>query len=273
MQMDWITIIVLVMAGVTSAVAAVFLTPKRLRKGRIVPIIIFILFFVGLGVLVKQWVSPAIHVWKSQREVEKSLLQVSAYQYISKYDPKAYQQIRDEILDSIKNGESQEQTTARGRKVVAAFVSKYIPRASDEAVIRYMDAVAREIEELANKDPEICYQFLFPERYGTSDIPQNLKPETQRADLAALADVIRTAAEQPQPEPDQEKGGESLKRVMDAFHQTHGDEALLLKDPFAPGIDKGKVCRLIASFYKEVLTLPKEEAGMVLRYMLSARKQ
>ena len=271
MQMDWITIIVLVMAGVVSAVAA-FLTSKRLRKGRIVPIIIFILFFVGLGVLVKQWVSPAIHVWKSQREVEKSLLQVSAYQYISKYDPKAYQQIRDEILDSIKNGESQEQTTARGRKVVAAFVSKYIPRASDEAVIRYMDAVAREIEDLADKDPEICYQFLFPERYGTANIQQNLKPGTQRADLAALADVIRTAAEQPQPEPDQKKGEESLKWVMNAFHQTHGDEALLLRDPFAPGIDKGKVCRLIASFYKEVLNLPKEEPGMVLRYMLSVRQ-
>jgi len=271
MQMDWITIMVLVMAGVISAVAA-FLTPKRLRKGRIVPIIIFILFFVGLGVLVKQWVSPVIHVWKSQREVEKSLLQVSAYQYISKYDPKAYQQIRDEILDSIKNGESQGQTTARGRKVVAAFVSKYIPLASDEAVIRYMDAVAREIEELADKDPEICYQFLFPERYGTADIPQNLKPGTQRADLAALADVIRTAAEQPQPEPDQKKGEESLKWVMNAFHQTHGDEALLLRDPFAPGIDKGKVCRLIASFYKEVLNLPKEERGMVLRYMLSVRQ-
>jgi hypothetical protein len=271
MQMDWITIIVLVMAGASSAVAA-FLTPKRLRKGRIVPISIFILFFVGLGVLVKQWVSPAIHVWKSQRGVEKSLLQVSAYQYISKYDPKAYQQIRDEILDSIKKGEGQELATARGRKVVAALVSKYIALASDEAVIRYMDAVAREIEELASKDPEICYQFLFPERYGTSDIQQSLKPETQRADLAALADVIRTAAEQPQPEPDQKRGEESLKRFMNSFYQAHGDEALLLKDPFAPGIDKGKVCRLIASFYREVLNLPEEEGGTVLRYMLSARK-
>jgi len=269
--MDWIEIVVIVMAGVIPAVAA-YLTSKRLKKGRIVPIVVFILFFVGLGALVKQSVIPAIHVWKSQREIDQSLSQISAYQYIAKYDSKAYQQIRSEILDSIKKGEGQGQATARGRKVVAAFVSKYIPRASDEAVIRYMNAMVQEIEELANKDPEICYRFLFPERYETPDIPQNLKPDTQRADLAALADVIRTATEQPQPEPDQKKSGESLKRVMNAFHQTHGDEALLLKDPFAPGIDKGKVCSLIASFYKEVLNLPKEEGGMVLRYMLSVRK-
>jgi hypothetical protein len=272
MQMDWMTIVFIATAGLISALVA-FLTPKRLRRNGIVPTAIFILLFVSLGALVKQCVSPAIHLWKSQREIDQSLSQISAYQYIAKYDPKAYQQIRDKILDSIKKGESQEQATARGRKVVAVFVSKYIPRASDEAVIRYMNAMVQEIEELASKDPEICYQFLFPERYGTSDIPQNLKPETRRADLAALADVIRTAAEQPQPEPDQKKGEESLKRLMNSFYQAHGDEAFLLKDPFAPGIDKEKVCRLIASFYKEGLNLPKEEAGMVLRYMLSTRKQ
>ena len=268
--MDGMTIVFIVTAGFISALVA-FLTPKRLRKGRIVPIVVFLLFFVGLGVLVKQWAIPAIHVWKSQREIDQSLLQVSAYQYIAQYDPKAYQNIRAEILDSIKKGESQGQATARGRKVVAAFVSKYIPQASDEAVIRYMDAVAQEIEELANRDPEFCYQFLFPKRYGAPDITQHLKPETRRADLVALADVIRTAVEQPQSEPDKNAGAALLKRVLTPFQKVYGAEALLLKDPFASGIDKGKVCRLIASLYKEVLKLTKEESSVLVRYMLSGR--
>ena len=91
-------------------------------------------------------------------------------------------------------------------------------------------------------------------------------------DLAALAEVIRTAAEQPQPVPNAETGDALLKKLMNDFYTSQGDDAFLLQDPFAPGVDKKKVSKLIASLYREALNLPQEESGLLLRHMLSGKK-
>jgi hypothetical protein len=59
---------------------------------------------------------------------------------------------------------------------------------------------------------------------------------------------------------------------MNKFYSSQGDDALLLQDPFAPGVDKKKVSKLIASLYREALNLPQEERGLLLRHMLSGKK-
>ncbi len=269
--MNWINIAAAVTIGFISGAVAYFIAKKYPTK-RILILAIPVLVFIALSALTKFLVIPPLHLWTSQREIEKSLSEISAYGYIAKYDPKAYEEIKQEILNSLKNRESQDKVIERARNIVANIVSRHIPRASDESVVRYVEAMAREIEELAEKNPEACYQFLFPDRYGPADVAKYFKPETQRADLAALAEVIRTAVEQPQPPPDSSVAETSLKKGLNQFAQVHGEDTLLLKNPFAPGIDKGKACSLIASLYKEALKLPEKESSLVLRYMLSTRR-
>ena len=256
--------------GFISGAVAYFIA-KRYPTRRILILAIPVLVFIALSALTKVLVIPPLHLWTSQREIEKSLSQISAYEVIAKYDLKAYEEIRREILKSLKNKESHDVAIGRARKRVAELVPGYIPRASDEAILRYMKAMVKEMEEFAGKNPELCYQFLFPQKYGAVDVTQHLTPETQREDLAALAEVIRTAVEQPQPPPDSSVAETSLKKVLNQFTQVHGEDTLLLKDPFAPGIDKGKACSLIAALYQEVLKLPERESSLVLRYMLSSK--
>jgi len=252
--------------------AVAYSIAKKYPTRRILILAIPALVFIALSALTKFLVIPPLHLWTSQREIQKSLSQISAYEVIAKYDPKAYEQIRHEILNSLKNRESQDEASDRARRRVAELVSGYIPRASDDAILRYLKAMVKEMEELAGKNPDLCYQFLFPQKYGAVDVTEHLSSETQREDLAALAEVIRTAVEQPQPPPDSSVAETSLKKVLNQFAEVHGENTLLLKDPFAPGIDKGKACGLIASLYKEVLKLPEKESSLVLRYMLSTRK-
>ena len=266
--MNWINIAAAVTIGFISGAVAYFIA-KKYPTRRIPFFAIPVLVFIALSALTKFLVIPPLHLWTSQREIEKSLSQISAYEVIAKYDPKAYEEIGREILSSLKNRESHDEAIGRARKRVAELVSGYIPRASDDAILRYMKAMVKEMEELAGKNPELCYQFLFPQKYGAVDVTQHLTQETQREDLVALEEVIRTAVEQPQPLPDSTAAEASLKKVLNQFAQVHGEDTLLLKDPFAPGIDKGKTCTLIASLYKEVLKLPEKDSSLVLRYMLS----
>jgi hypothetical protein len=267
---NWINIAAAVTIGFISGAVAYFIA-KKYPTRRILIFAIPVLVFIALSALTKFLVIPPLHLWTSQREIEKSLSQIAACEVIAKYDLKAYEEIRREILKSLKNKESHDEAIGRARKRVAELVPGYIPRASDDAILRYMKAMVKEMEELAGKNPELCYQFLFPQKYGAVDVTQHLTPETQREDLAALAEVIRTAVQQPQPLPDPAAAETLLKSTLSQFSQDHGEDTLFLKDPFAAGIDKGKACSLIAALYQEVLKLPERESSLVLRYMLSAR--
>ena len=254
--------------GFISGAVAYFIA-KKYPTRRILILAIPVLVFIALSALTKFLVIPPLHLWTSQREIEKSLSQISTYEVIAKYDPKAYEEIGREILSSLKNRGSHDEAIGRARKRVAELVPGYIPRASDGAILRYMKAMVKEMEELAGKNPVLCYQFLFPQKYGAVDVSQHLSPETQREDLVALEEVIRTAVQQPQPLPDPAAAETLLKSTLSQFSQVYGEDTLLLKDPFAPGIDKGKACSLIAALYQEVLKLPERESSLVLRYMLS----
>jgi hypothetical protein len=268
--MTWINIGLGALIGAISGILAAVLA-KRLTAKRYGPLIVFVSSFILLGFLSRQFLTPVIQTWKFGRDVEQSLSEISAFQHIAKYDPRVYQKIKTDMVDSIRKGEPREQALERARQAVTGLIVRYLPRASDEAVVRYVDAMTREIEELAEKNPEACYQFLFPDRYGPTDVTKYIKPETQRSDLAALADVIRTAAEGPQPEPNKATGDALLKKLLSKFYASQGDDALLLKDPFAPEVDKKKVSKLIASLYREALSFPQEESGFLLRYMLSTK--
>jgi hypothetical protein len=266
-----ITIGLAVLIGVISFVAAWSVT-RGFQKKQPAFSIFLVLFFLILGICSRLFVLPYILEWKYRGDIQSALSHISVFQHIAKYDPKAYQEVNREILASMKNRESQDEAIGRARKRMADLVAAYIPRASDDAILRYMKAMVNEMEELAGKNPELCYQFLFPQKYGAVDVTQHLLPETQREDLVALEEVIRTAVEQPQSLPNPAAAETLLKKSLSQFSQAHGEDTLLLKDPFAPGIDKGKVCGLIASLYKEVLKLPETESSLVLRYMLSTKK-
>jgi hypothetical protein len=269
--LNWINITAAVTIGFISGAVAYFIA-KKYPTRRILILAIPVLVFIALSALTKFLVIPPLHLWTVQQEIEKSLSHISAYEVIAKYDSKAYEEIRQEILISLRSRETHDEAIERARKRVADLVSGYIPRASDDAISRYVKAMVKEIEELAAKNPELCYQFLFPKKYGAVDVTEHLTPETQREDLAALADVIRTAAEQPQPLPDPAAAETLLKRTLSQFSQEHGEDTLLLKDPFAPGIDQRKACDLIAALYETILKLPEKESSLVLRYMLSTKK-
>jgi hypothetical protein len=269
--LNWINIAAAVTIGLISGAVA-YIIARKYPTRRILSFAIPVLVFVVLSALVKFFLIPPLHLWKSQREVERSLSQVAAFKIIAKYDLKAYEEIKREILKSLKNRESPDEVFEQARQRVAEWVPGYIPRASDAAIVRYMKAMVKEMVELSGKNPELCYQFLFPRKYGAVNVTEHLSPETQREDLAALAEVIRTAVEDPQSSPDPTPAETLLKEILSQFSLDHGEDTLLLKDPFAPGIDKAKACGLIAALYEKVLTLPEREASLVLRYMLSTKQ-
>ncbi|MBW2092129.1 MAG: hypothetical protein JRI34_08415, partial [Deltaproteobacteria bacterium] len=216
-----------------------------------------------------QYVLPEIKIWKEQRNIEKSLQEIAVYQHIAKSDPEIYERIKSEINNSLRNRESSEQTTIRIRRIVNELVGKYLPRASDDAIFNYVKVMIQELSELTKLNPDLSYEFLFPQRGGATGHSYNLSPEMKKADLDALAEVIKTGSTNPVIIRDFSEAKLLLEKVFANLHKVYGDDLSLLRNPLASGIYKKKYCNITIALFTEIFELPKQKSCMVLRYMFS----
>lgn len=266
--MEWASAILAGLSGALSAAIA-YLFVRNPKERRVAYASLFVLSFAILHVLSRIFVLPHIHVWQFEQKIERHLQENPAYREIKSSDPETYARIRTIVRDGTREGDRTDVVAGRIRAVMNELVTNRIPQASDDSVIDFATVMVREIEELTRVSPTLCYQYLFPEQYGALDLSQHIGDTILQNDLAALASLIRTASHNPQPGPDASKSEALLQQVYGRLYEAYGDDVLLLKNPHDPSVDKEKVCTVIAAVYKQALEMPKNDSGMLLRYMFS----
>lgn len=265
--MNWISIgLAALSGGLAAAIATLAIrNPKEKR------VAYAIVFFVSLAVLQgisRQYVFPDLNARYQIRKVEAALLEIPAFQAVKQYDPKTYEKLMSDLRESIKKGTDESQMIGLVRGHITGLVQKRLPYASDEAVVTYMNVMLTEMNELNRQGNDLCYQFLFPQQ-SVFDGRKYFSKQTQEADLAALAQVFKTAAENPQAIPGEADVMPVLKPIYVEFAKEHGNDIIMLQNPIAPNVDKAKVCSMVGGLYARVMQLPQNENGKVLRFMLS----
>jgi hypothetical protein len=198
---DWASVVLAGISGALGAAVAYFFI-RNPRERRTAYIVVFISSFAIFDSTFRVFLLPHIQVWQYEEKVDQQLQEIPAYQAIQESDPRSYDRIREIVHDGIRDGQGPDIVASRIRGVISELVVKYIPHASDDAVIDLARVMVREIEQLTRVSPNVCYQFLFPEQYGCLDLGKYIDTKTRQDDLAALATLIRTATYHPQPEPD-----------------------------------------------------------------------
>ncbi len=268
--MNWILVGISFSFGILVTGIVFLVVWKPRQKWGICTVIIVSLCVIGYATM-GLFVSPSSKSQKTLNNLEESLSEVPAYEHISLHDAETYQRIKDVVRESLTKGESKAQIIQRVRLIVSELVEKYLPISSDKALLGYMSVVIMEIEELALQSPELCYKFLFPKQYGAIDVTKYISPETQKADLDALAAVIRTGAEAPVSVQSSTEYDALIQNIIINLHEMYGDDALLLENPHAQGIDRRQFCRIMVALYREILKLPEKESCLVLRNMITTK--
>jgi len=200
-------------------------------------------------------------------QIESELQSVAAFQELKRNDPEAYERIKATLHDAIQNGESLDMAAVRARSILSELVAtKYLPRASDDAIANYVAVMVEEIEQFTNADPNACYQYLFPKQYGPANL-RYVDKKTMEKDLTALAQVIHTAAQNQQSTVTSADGEAILKGVVQDLYGVYGDDILLLDKIHDPSTDRKRACTVVAALYRRILDLPKPQRGVVLRHM------
>jgi len=209
--------------------------------------------------------APALGI--NPNEVEKTLLEIPVYRTIQRYDPETYTKIVEAMRTSIKRGDSRSKFITLTRIQISKLMVRYLPYASDDAIIEFTKAIIAEMNHLGIKSGNLCYAYLFPQESNPIDISRYLSKELQQARLISLDKVIETGATNPQILPPEDQVLPDLDKVIDELFKKYGNDVSLLEHLESPHIDKAKVCTLSSALYEETLKLPRKEGVNLLRYL------
>lgn len=257
--MPWSIIVSGVAGGLAGAVSALVKGENAKLTRIVVMVVLFFTFnFIGQRYVAK----PLI--------VDAQLRDVPAFTAIKEHEPATYQTMKSELVTAMQDGANTDAIRLRVHNLTASLVQKYIPRCSDEALIRYMKVTMDEVDQLAKRNPEAAFAMLFPEPGKFVDIRSSLDDATQKEDLAALAGVISSGAGKPVHPAAGSRGSELVTQAFQELASEEGGDAVKqIANPRAPGVDKHQVCVLVSRLYRKILALPEDDAALALRTMLA----
>lgn len=234
------------------------------RRGFYV-VISLILFFVI--VLVTHF-APGIRIWEAKREFRASPF----FGELSAYDPIAYQRFESQYVEIIRSGGTQQKAYLNLVDELMMVMPKYMPKASDESVLAFGRQMVASLEELGRANSDACYSFLFPHKFGDSElVKKNISLQSGEKTLQVLQGIIVSAVKNPQPAPDEKKADELLQPILRNVIGTYGSDVKLFGGTAINGPERKKVCEMVTEFHREIQSLPPAEASTVLRSVFSVK--
>jgi hypothetical protein len=204
-------------------------------------------------------------------KLEEHFLSIPLYKDLQKFEPTIYQAL---ILDAklrFSQGASELEIISYLKKHIVKMVKKRLPIAPDKDLVVYTRIMVAEIRELTAKDPNLCFQMLFPEKFGPINLSEHISKATQTAELSALSALIRGSAETPQKTPGKAEIAKYLDPIFLKLHDIYGEKVLFFNDPDNSKVSKKDACDMIADVYDLILTLHDGQSGPTLRHMFAQK--
>ncbi len=184
-------------------------------------------------------------------------------QVLEKYQPGAREQFVALVHDAVSKNDTGI-AQSRAAQLAQQYFPQYVPRTSDDAIIGFAQKLVDVLEYFETNDVQTCKALAT----GGS-LPSNIPAQRIEPIVDAMADVIEDAATKPQAPPDAARAQPLVQSVVTKLYA--GNDAKLipmqmLVTPAAAPADK--LCHTMKSFYATVLSLPKADAGVVLRQLI-----
>jgi len=203
----------------------------------------------------------------SAAQVDHELEQTPSLAALRNTAPETYAQLRAAVIDDAAHGRSKDKIAGTIDKYLTGVITKYLPVASDEAILEMTRVTILELDQISAKSADACFAFLFhPPGTVRTDLSAYATPEVIQAVSTAQKLILESGFADPQPVPSKEEVSAPLKRVVQQLVATYGAaDITALAQPAK--MDHGRYCMITSALFKEVLTLPRAEGVPLLRYL------
>ena len=268
--MIWTSVVIGAVIGAVAAVLAFLGAGPAAGRGKRLGML-FAVIFLPLYGAAQAFVVPHAQARYTLWQVDRELAQNPAFAALKQYDGPTYRNVLTELGLLAREGKGKDEVARAVRGILEPLVIKRIAQASDEAAARYMKVMMEEMKQLYSQGGDLCYRFLFPGKDTPGDLQKYISAETRKEDMAALGDVLRSAAVGAQPPPLKSEVEPLLEPAVAAIAERYGRDLIMFQAPRAPGVDKSKVCEITINLYGRILRLPPDQSGKTIRYMLQSK--
>jgi len=266
--MNWVNIALFGIAGGIAGTVA-YLIVKRPNEKRGAYTMVMLITWALLSFLLNEFILPPIANIQNLQKAESALAKYPVYEAIKEYAPTTYNELLKEITKGLSNGLTETQIAIQAGHYVSLVLQRFIPSASDEAIRSFLEIMVRSIEELGTQDPDLCYSYLFHQDDSKTDVMSHLSEGTKKANMQAIAEIIRTSAEKPQHIPQESEVLADLENIYGRLYEVHGEDVLLLDSIPSDYTDRQKICSMVAELYRMILQLSPKQSSKVARFMFS----
>ncbi|MDR6536978.1 hypothetical protein [Variovorax soli] len=270
--MNWIGMVVGAVCGAVGALVATLILGKKSGEGvgRLVSLAVFAMLF-GLS---REYVTPILHAHYNAYGIDGELSKSPAWVAMKAYEPVTYNRILDAAQVRLRGGENMGKVTDEMAANVQALILKRVPTTSDVAAVAYMRVMMEEIKVLSDRGDDSCYRFLMPEgAVGHSDLIGMLPKDLAQRDGDALAEVFRAAVVEARPVPTEAQFMEAFRPAvmsLQTLNPRYVTDLEALGKPQTTLASKRYTCELTMALYGEVFKLPRDAAGLTLRYLIAS---
>jgi hypothetical protein len=200
--------------------------------------------------------------------IEQTAFNTPFYKVLKQYEPEVYQELINETKEAFQKGSSQAELRNKAQPLIQKTYAQRLPHASNIALHDFVTLLLDQMQALKSKDPAICYDFVF-ESKKTLNIYQYFPKDLIDREFVVMSKVIQSAATDRLTPPNQNQVQEQLAIVFKSVSKEFGNDVGLINQQITNNEDKIKMCNITYSLYKTVLTLPENQAGDLLRFMLT----
>ncbi|CNJ30583.1 MULTISPECIES: hypothetical protein [Yersinia] len=266
--MNWME--VLVSGGIAAVLGGITASLRNRKKlGKIGAVLWVIIPIIIGNVIYYQYNNPNGFRNNDRTQIEQSLESFPVFQTLKQQEPALYTQLIDNFIKSSNAGHSEQQLIDEMKQSVAELTVQRIQRASDENVIDYMKIILEELRyyQANHRSEKLCFKALYPQVSGGVNTTKILPKELQERDLDSVNRLFQASTGE-LITPQNQEYESKLDNIVQQMQQQYGDDLQMFTNLTSPNVDREKVCDMAIDMYSEILKLPPNDAGAILRSML-----
>lgn len=275
--MNWTS--VLLSALVAGLVAA--LTQYLRRKGKIGGITSAVIIAVAIlvwNVGYRQYIAPWLqNSGESQMDVAfRAISSMPTYQVLREQEPQLLETIRATAKNMEKEGKTPQQIIDYIQPQIIGVQMTRLQNAPDENVIAYMQINMEQTTAIQKVSDDNCFRFLFPAVKGGINpakiLPGDFLMKRMKID-AAMMRAAYGVNRHTVTDKERQDAQQHLQPIIAVLVKKYGQDIEIMPDP-RKGVGKEKVaCDIVQDLWRNVLTLPQDQAAGMIRLIMAPENQ
>ncbi|NIF20895.1 MULTISPECIES: hypothetical protein [Pantoea] len=231
-------------------------------------VVLFILPLLLANLLWFSWLAPRQQQQAMLLQARMQLAQTPGYRVLEQQEPMLWQMLVKEMVHRLQKGESAEQAMGELRGWLTDVMNQRMAKADDATVHHYVSVAVQEMQALQQKDPLLCFRFLYPQVSGGVNLEQVLSPQLNQLDQQTTEQLLLNSTGN-EVAIDQTQAHKDLQQVVTQLYSRWGDKLQQLNMPADTAVNRAGMCSMSIDLYSKILALPDKRAANLLRTMVS----